>query len=111
MLENFLARRKRVRRSHAATGGRRRRRTSTRRDQFTGLLGGPQVEVVALESGAAAIDLLRESPADCVVLTPEPNDMSLATLAEQLSTLPNVEACPMFLYVGPDTADGPGCSG
>jgi CheY-like chemotaxis protein len=102
MLENFLARTKEfVDRTH--------RRVvivdpdMTRRDQFTGLMGGPQVEVVALESGAAAIDLLRESSADCVVLTPEPKGMSLATLAEQLSTLPNVEACPMFLYVGADT--------
>ncbi len=101
MLENFLAKTKEfVDRSN--------RRVvvmeadTRRRDQLTGLLGGPQVEVAALESGAAAIELLRETSADCVVLTPEPGDMTLAALAEQLLSLATMESCPVYLYIGPD---------
>jgi CheY-like chemotaxis protein len=65
------------------------------------LLVGPQVKVVALESGAAAIELLRDQPADCVVLTPEPGDMSLATLAEQVQAIPSIEGCLICLYTSP----------
>jgi CheY-like chemotaxis protein len=101
MLETFLAKTKEfVDRSH--------RRVvvvesdTARRDQLLALLGGPQVEVAAVESGTAAIELLGQSTADCVVLTPEPRDMTLAALTEQLLALSTMENCPVYLYVGPD---------
>jgi CheY-like chemotaxis protein len=72
-----------------------------RRDQLIELLVGPQVKVVALESGAAAIELLREQPVDCVVLTPDPGDMTLAALTEQVQAIPTMEGCLTCLYTGP----------
>ena len=77
-----------------------------RREQLSELLAGPQVEIVAIESGAAAIELLRSVSADCIVLTPEPCDMSLAALAEQILALPALDPCTVFLYIGPDAPVG-----
>ena len=51
---------------------------------WSNLLGGPQVDVVGVESAAPRPSKRCEAtPTDCVVLTPEPADMTLATLAEQ----------------------------
>jgi CheY-like chemotaxis protein len=73
-----------------------------RRGQLLELLVGPQVKVVAVESGAIALDLLREAPVDCVVLTPDPGDMTLAELTEQVQAIPLMEFCPIYLYIGPN---------
>jgi CheY-like chemotaxis protein len=74
-----------------------------RRRRLGELLETPDVEAITLESGAAALESLRNQQADCVVLTPEPADMTLATLAEQLLAAPDGAAGPLLLYVAPDT--------
>jgi len=66
-------------------------------------LSWPQVRVEWFDGGAEALESIRETPADCIVLTPDPADMSLANLAEQfVSSTP--ESCPKFLFVDPATA-------
>jgi CheY-like chemotaxis protein len=74
-----------------------------RRRGLEELLQSPDVEVAGYESGAAAIESLRDKSADFIVLTPEPADMTLATLAEQIMSHPGAEACPLLLYVEPNT--------
>jgi CheY-like chemotaxis protein len=74
----------------------------SRRDQLRGLLTWPQVQVRAVDSGAAAMDAFRDGPVDCIVLTPEPTDMSVASLAEQLLASSS-NWRPIFLYVDPET--------
>ncbi|MCC6492617.1 MAG: response regulator, partial [Pirellulales bacterium] len=70
------------------------------RRELADLLAGPQVDVVAASSGAEALAALGDGPIDCVVLTPEPTDMSLAALSEQL--LAASDWRPLLLYVDGD---------
>jgi CheY-like chemotaxis protein len=74
----------------------------SRRGELVKLLSWPRVEVEAVPNGAEAVHILRQSEADCIVLTPEPGDMSLASLAEQLQSTDG-QWRPMVLYVRPDT--------
>ncbi len=77
---------------------------SHRREKIAELLKHFDVDVVAADSGAAAIDAFAESPMDCVVLTPDPGDMSLAVLAEQLQSRSSTSEPPLLLYIDPETA-------
>jgi CheY-like chemotaxis protein len=74
---------------------------ASRREELTRLLAWPEVNVEAFDNGAAAVASLQDSAADCIVLTPEPTDMSLASLAEQLQSATS-EWQPMLLYAQPD---------
>jgi HAMP domain-containing protein/signal transduction histidine kinase/CheY-like chemotaxis protein len=76
-----------------------------RRGQILDLVQGPDVQVTTVESGIAALSALRQNSFDCVVLAPQPPDMSLATLAEQISVEPALHTCPLLLYIGPHIAD------
>jgi signal transduction histidine kinase/HAMP domain-containing protein/CheY-like chemotaxis protein len=73
-----------------------------RRAELQSLLSWPQVQVNTVECGAEALEAFREGPTDCFVLTPDPMDMSLASLAEQLLSASS-EWRPMFLYLDPET--------
>jgi HAMP domain-containing protein/signal transduction histidine kinase/CheY-like chemotaxis protein len=72
-----------------------------RREELAGLLSWPGVKVEAFDNGAEAVKAFRRAGADCLIFTPEPGDMSLAALAEQIQS-----ACsdwrPMFLRANPD---------
>jgi HAMP domain-containing protein/signal transduction histidine kinase/CheY-like chemotaxis protein len=74
---------------------------AVRREELANLLNWPDVSVDAFDTGAAAVESLKGSPADCIVLTPEPTDVSLAALAEQLQSATS-EWQPMMLYAQPD---------
>jgi signal transduction histidine kinase/CheY-like chemotaxis protein len=72
---------------------------TVRRRQMERLYADLDVELAAVESGAAAIEAMNAGEIDGVVLAPEPADMRLATLAEQLQSRAEATAPPMFLYV------------
>jgi CheY-like chemotaxis protein len=76
----------------------------SRREELLQLLNWSGVEVNAVEGGAAALESLRATDVDCVVLTPDPGDMSLASLAEQLLA-EEAGAAQLVLYVAPNTPD------
>ena len=60
-----------------------------------------------VETGAAAIEALRDEPADCVVLTPEPADMSAGRRwPSSCSRRPTRECCRCCLYVDAETPAG-----
>ena len=61
-----------------------------------------QVEVIGVETGAAAIEAIEARPTDCLILTPDPADMTLATLAEQAIARSEADGPPVLLYVDPD---------
>ena len=69
-----------------------------RRHKLFDLLTSVHVEVFPAESGAAAIIAMENGGADCVVLTPDPTDMSLPTLAEQALSRCERSRTPIFLY-------------
>jgi CheY-like chemotaxis protein len=78
-----------------------------RRERLVRLLESPHVEVVAAETGAAALEGISSGSADCVVLTPDPVDMTLATLAEQMTVRPDAEGRQALLYFESDpTSEG-----
>ncbi len=68
-------------------------------EQMLSLLANLQVDVVAVDSGAAAIDAFGQEPSDCVILTPDPSDMRLSVLAEQLQSRSTGGEPPLLLYV------------
>jgi CheY-like chemotaxis protein len=69
-----------------------------RRQRLNDMLSSAQVEVVALPSGLAAVKRMEQQPADCVILTPDPVDMSLPALAEFALSRYESERAPVFLY-------------
>jgi len=73
-----------------------------RRREISDLLHCPAIEVVAVESGAAALDAAGKQMFDSAILTPEPGDMSLASLAEQLTSNSPLERGSIFLHLPAD---------
>jgi signal transduction histidine kinase/DNA-binding response OmpR family regulator/HAMP domain-containing protein len=73
-----------------------------RRQELASLLTNPQVSVVDVDSGAEAIRAIEAAHADCLVLTPDPADMSLAALAEQALARDGAETRQVLLYVEAD---------
>jgi signal transduction histidine kinase/CheY-like chemotaxis protein len=71
-----------------------------RRDQLVGHLEGPDLEIVPAPTAAVALDALGHGPVDAVILTPHVPDMSLAGLAEQMSSHEALAGCPVLLYAG-----------
>jgi CheY-like chemotaxis protein len=67
-----------------------------RRNRLYDLLANPSLEVVPVDSGAAAIAALESGDIDAVVLTPDPADMSLPALAEQV--LARLDRKTVYLY-------------
>ncbi|HEX6961006.1 MAG TPA: response regulator, partial [Lacipirellula sp.] len=72
-----------------------------RREELAELLTWPGVKVEAFANGAEAVKAYRRSGADALVFTPEPGDMSLAVLAEQIQSA-NSNWRPMLLYANHD---------
>ncbi|HYO24969.1 MAG TPA: HAMP domain-containing protein, partial [Lacipirellulaceae bacterium] len=74
-----------------------------RRESLAKSLVSSRTHVIGVESGAAAIEAIDSRPTDCVVLTPDPNDMSLASLAEQAVSRAEADGPHVVLYVHPET--------
>jgi CheY-like chemotaxis protein len=74
---------------------------SARREELAELLTWPGVKVEAFDNGADAVKSFRRAGADCLVFTPEPGDMSLAALAEQIQSASS-NWRPMLLLAKPD---------
>ncbi|MEX2168660.1 MAG: HAMP domain-containing protein [Pirellulales bacterium] len=72
---------------------------SERREEIASLLGSGDAVVHAVDTGGALIEHLRQNQADCVVLTPDPIDMTLAGLAEQIHSATELYPCPILLNV------------
>ncbi len=72
-----------------------------RRAHLVEQLKWPHVEVEAVANGAAVLAALAKG-ADSVVLCPEPTDMSLAALAEQILADPPPDGCPIVLHLPAD---------
>jgi CheY-like chemotaxis protein len=72
---------------------------AARRAKIKETLACLHVDVVTADSGAAAIEAFAADPADCVIFTPDPSDMRLAVLAEQIQS--RAPACEpsLLLYV------------
>jgi HAMP domain-containing protein/signal transduction histidine kinase/CheY-like chemotaxis protein len=71
---------------------------SDQRNRLYDLLTGPSVEVISAETGAAALEAIDGGGADCIVITPDPADMSLPALAEQTLARCERPRVPIFLY-------------
>jgi HAMP domain-containing protein/signal transduction histidine kinase/CheY-like chemotaxis protein len=65
-------------------------------------LGGGDVTVATAATGAEAIEAARGAAFDCVILAGQPSDMSLAALAERL-TSSGTTTCPILLYEAGDS--------
>ncbi|WP_428303934.1 HAMP domain-containing protein [Lacipirellula sp.] len=77
-----------------------------RRHRLYDMLSSPKVEVVALDSGLTAVRTMEQRRADCVVITPDPVDMSLPTLAEFAISRCESDGVPVFLCAeGEQTAE------
>jgi HAMP domain-containing protein/signal transduction histidine kinase/CheY-like chemotaxis protein len=77
---------------------------AARRQGLAASLGAFDADVVSAESGADAMDALSKGAVDCIVLTPDPGDMSLASLAEQLLSRAEAAEVPLLLYVDGDVS-------
>ncbi len=70
-----------------------------RRAELSEILPAPDIEVCAVESGAAVLEKLEKEPADVVIINPTVSDMSLASLAEQLTSQQPVAGRRIMLYL------------
>ncbi|MBI2826302.1 MAG: HAMP domain-containing protein [Planctomycetia bacterium] len=70
------------------------------REAIAELVGGPDVRITTVESGADALAAAHKSPMDCAILAPQLPDMSVAALAEQWAG--DSMACPLFLFIDED---------
>ena len=68
-----------------------------RREQLGGLLGGPDVSVTAVGSGAEAIAALERRLPDCLILSPEVRDVTFQDFAKRL--VRNAMARPVTVLV------------
>jgi hypothetical protein len=75
-----------------------------RRTQLADCLSNSSVEIQSVDSGAALLEAIKQGPVDAVILTPEVRDMTLAALAEQIMSQPEMEGRPMMLELASDTA-------
>ncbi|MBV9572035.1 MAG: HAMP domain-containing protein [Alphaproteobacteria bacterium] len=64
------------------------------------LLGHDDIEIVTAGSGAAALDALRESPVDCVVLDLRLPDMTGFEVLEKLKADPTLSDIPVVVFTG-----------
>jgi CheY-like chemotaxis protein len=76
-----------------------------RRDNILQLLEGPDLEILVADTGGAAIKTLAHTPVDGIILPPQLPDMSLAALAEKISTIPDLSAGKALLYLGTDVPE------
>jgi HAMP domain-containing protein/signal transduction histidine kinase/DNA-binding response OmpR family regulator len=74
------------------------------RREICDLLAGPDASVTPADSSEAALERIRAVGPDCVVLTPQLRDTTLAAMAERLQTGRLADDCPILLYVGPDVS-------
>ena len=64
------------------------------------LLEHNDIEIVSAGTGAAALELLREKPADCVVLDLRLPDISGFEVLEQLNADPALADLPVIVFTG-----------
>ena len=69
------------------------------------LIGGEDVESVAVNTGAAALQILKSQPFDCVVLDLGLPDMNGFELIEQIKQQPNLAALPIIVYTGKELTE------
>jgi HAMP domain-containing protein/signal transduction histidine kinase/DNA-binding response OmpR family regulator len=67
---------------------------------ISALLEHNDIEIVSAETGASALDLLQERPADCVVLDLRLPDMSGFELLEKLNADPSLADLPVVVFTG-----------
>jgi signal transduction histidine kinase/HAMP domain-containing protein/DNA-binding response OmpR family regulator len=70
-----------------------------RRAQLVEQFKWPHVDIDAVGSGAAVLKALEEGVADSIVLCIDPQDMSLAALAERIQAEPLLQTCPLLLHI------------
>jgi CheY-like chemotaxis protein/signal transduction histidine kinase/HAMP domain-containing protein len=75
---------------------------ATERMSIRELLGHDDVEIVAAETGAECLDLLRSEVFDCVVLDLRLPDMSGFDLLQQISADPTLADLPVVVFTGRD---------
>src|SRR5262249_48167627 len=64
---------------------------SQRAQQIADSLSCAELELVIASAGAEALEKLQQQAIDAAILTPEPSDMSLASLAEQMTAGTSLE--------------------
>jgi CheY-like chemotaxis protein len=69
-----------------------------RRHTLYDMLSSAQVEVIAMNTGLAAVTAMEKQEADCVIISPDPVDMSLPALAEFALSRYEQSGVPLFLY-------------
>jgi signal transduction histidine kinase/CheY-like chemotaxis protein len=74
-----------------------------RREQFCELLAGDDVTITVVDDGEQIFDALAQG-ADLVIAAPQLPDMSLAVLAERLSSEPPERSCPLLVSTAGRTA-------
>jgi CheY-like chemotaxis protein/HAMP domain-containing protein/signal transduction histidine kinase len=72
------------------------------RQSIAELLGYGDIEMLAVDTGAAALKTMREKPADCVVLDLRLPDMSGFELLEKLQAEPGLRDVPVVVFTGKD---------
>ncbi len=70
-----------------------------RRHKLYDMLSSAHVEVIALDTGLAAVAAMEKQDADCVIMGPDPVDLSLPALAEFALSRSEKSRAPVFLYV------------
>jgi CheY-like chemotaxis protein len=73
-----------------------------RRHKIYDMLSSARVEVTAVDAGLAAVAAMEKQDVDCVILTPDPVDMSLPALAEFSLSRCAQPTVPIFLYAEGD---------
>jgi len=69
------------------------------------LIGGEDVTSTAVYTGAAALDVLRSQPCDCIVLDLGLPDMNGFDLIEQIKQESNLSRLPIIVYTGKDLTE------
>ncbi len=74
------------------------------RDAVVKLIGGSDVNIVAVDSGQAALEALEGRHFDCMVLDPELPDMECRELLERIARNPALHELPVVTYAAQSTA-------
>jgi CheY-like chemotaxis protein len=69
------------------------------------LIGHDDIEMTSVETGAAALDALREKPYDCVVLDLKLPDISGFDLITEIQQDPDIRDTPIIVFTGRDLSD------
>jgi CheY-like chemotaxis protein len=64
------------------------------------LLGHDDIEILAVDTGAEALNTLREMPCDCVVLDLKLPDMTGFEVLEEIRTVPSLTDVPVVVFTG-----------